>query len=99
MASFNFREHKTANGILLAVCDSELIDRTLKFGDVDFEVSSSFYGTEKAESGQILNLVERCHVANFVGKRIVGILCKRGLVSNEAVLMIDDIPHVQVLNM
>ncbi|MCD6496424.1 MAG: DUF424 family protein, partial [Candidatus Aenigmarchaeota archaeon] len=66
MASFNFREHKTANGILLAVCDSELIDRTLKFGDVDFEVSSSFYGTEKAESGQILNLVERCHVANFV---------------------------------
>jgi len=97
MASFNFREHKTANGIVLAVCDSELIDRTLKFGDVDFEVSSSFYGTEKAESGQILNLVERCHVANFVGRDIVSILKENGLIREESVLMIGDVPHVQLL--
>ncbi len=96
---FCFREHRTGTGMLLAVCDAELLNRKLKYGDVDFEVSDSFYGKERASGEQVLDMLERSHVANVVGKKAVGLLVEKGQTTMDAVLMIGDVPHVQLLRM
>ena len=94
---FCFREHKTGGSRLLAVCDADILGKTIKFNDVDFEVCSSFYGEKRADSGQVLDMLERSHVANVVGKKIVDLLVKKELVDKNCVLWMDDVPHVQVL--
>jgi hypothetical protein len=96
---FCFREHRTGTATILAVCDAELVNSTLKFRDVDFEVSESFYGSEGAGRGQVLEMLERCHIANIVGKKAVELLVNEGRVDRECVLMIGDVPHVQILRM
>lgn len=94
---FCFKERVTSGSRLLSVCDSGLLGKTLKFRDVDFEVSESFYGAEKADRQQVLDMMERCHIANVVGKKIVELLVKEGIVDRESVLLIGDVPHVQIL--
>ncbi len=95
---FCFREHKSGGSSVLAVCDADILGMTLKYGDVDFEVSPEFYGEEKADGGQILDMMERAHVANVVGRNIVDLLVENGYIDKENVLWISDVPHVQVLN-
>ncbi len=96
---FCFREHTSGTTRLLAACDAELLEKTLKFGDVDFEVSSTFYGDQKADGGQILEMIERSHIANVVGKNIVDLLVENGHARRDCVLMIEGVPHVQILKM
>lgn len=96
---FCFREHKTGTSNVLAVCDAELLDKTLKYGDVDFEVCSSFYGESRADKDQVLDMLERCHVTNVVGKDIVNLLLQNDLIDNECIMWLGDVPHVQLLRM
>lgn len=95
---FCYKEHTSGQGVTLAVCDDDLSGKTLKFGDVDFEVSCEFYGEETADADHMLQLVERARIINAVGKRIVSLLKSENLVSEESVLMIEGVPHVQVIS-
>ncbi len=95
---FCYKEHRSGQSVTLAICDSELSGRVLKFGDVDFEVSHEFYGKEKTDEEHILQLVERARIINAIGKDTIEILKKEGLVSEENVLKIEGVPHVQIIN-
>jgi hypothetical protein len=83
---FCFKLHDKSGSVLLAVCDSELLGKTLKFGDVDFEISASFYGEEKADAGQVLDMIERCNVANVIGREIVDLLAGNGIIDRKSVM-------------
>jgi hypothetical protein len=95
--NFCFRMHNAQGKYVLAACDPELIGKTLRYGEVDFPVDSSFYGEEEAGEEDILEMCERAHTANFVGKRIVSMLVERDVVDKDSVLWIEDVPHVQIL--
>jgi hypothetical protein len=97
--AFFFQIHRAQGRVILAACDAGLLDRTLRFGEVDFEVSSEFYGEERADGAQILDMMERAHVANVVGKNIVDLLVENGHAHRDCVLMIEGVPHVQILRM
>jgi hypothetical protein len=94
---FCFRERATSGSRLLSVCDADLLGKTLKFGEVDFDVSASFYGEEKANIEKVLEMMERCNVANVVGKKIVDLLISEGIVDKDCVLWIGGMPHVQIM--
>ncbi|MBN1896193.1 MAG: DUF424 family protein [Candidatus Aenigmarchaeota archaeon] len=95
---FCYKEHRSGVEVTLAVCDSEISGSVLKFGDVDFEVSKDFYGNDATDAGHILELVERAKIVNAVGKNIIKLLESNGLVHSNSVLMIDGVPHVQIIN-
>jgi len=84
---------------LVAVCDAELLGKTLEGGRVPFKVSEGFYRGVPAELDEALEAMRRATICNLVGKRIVEAAMKKGMVHEAAVIYLGDIPHAQIVVM
>ena len=85
--------------VLLAICDAELLGKTLRDGDVVFKVQEEFYKGVKVSVDEAVELIKQSTIVNMVGDRIVKRAIERGFVHPEAVLKISDIPHAQIVKM
>jgi hypothetical protein len=94
---FCFRLHNTGGKSIMAVCDVALLGKKIKFKNIDFDVSSSFYGDSRAGSDEILAKVREADIVNVVGKDIVELLVKNMLVDEKCVLRMGEVPHVQIV--
>jgi hypothetical protein len=94
---FCFRLHKSGGNSVLAVCDAGLLGKSVMHGEIEFHVSPSFYGEERKGDEDILAEVREAGIVNVVGKDIVGLLVENGLVEEECILWMGDVPHVQIV--
>jgi hypothetical protein len=92
-------EHETPKGLLVAVCDRDVLGETFENGELSLTVNEEFYGGQKVGEGDAANSLERASVANLVGERAVALAIERGHVDEANVLDIDGIPHAQFLRM
>ena len=89
--------HRSYDGSsVVAVCDRELLNRTIKHGDIEIHVSESFYGTSPAGEDEVSKAICDADNINIIGKRAVAIATGLGLVEPSGCLMIDGIPHAQI---
>ena len=96
-AKFISKTHKAQGKTILAICDNGLLGKTFRFGKADFNVSESFYGGEKSGGEEILEKVGKADTVNVVGKEIVNLLIREGMVDEKCVLWMGDVPHVQII--
>jgi len=82
---------------LVAVCDAELLGKTLEGGRVPFNVSESFYGGAPANLDEALEAMRRATICNLVGKKIVRAAIEKRMVHEAAIIFIGDIPHAQIV--
>lgn len=82
---------------LVAVCDAELLGKTLEGGRVPFKVNESFYKGVPAGLDEALEAMRRATICNLVGKRIVEAAIKHRLIHKSAVIYLGDIPHAQIV--
>ena len=82
---------------LVAVCDVELLGKTLEGGPVPFNVSESFYRGVPAGVDEALEAMRRATICNLVGKRIVEAAIRCRMVHEAAVIYFGDVPHAQIL--
>jgi len=85
--------------VLLAICDAELLGKTLRDGDVVFKVQEEFYKGVKVSVDEAVELIKQSTIVNMVGDRIVKRAIERRFVHPEAVLKISGIPHAQIVKM
>jgi len=83
--------------VLLAVCDAEILGKTLRDSDITFEVSEKFYKGYKTSVDDAIDLIEESTIVNLVGANIVKRAIERGYVHPEAVIKICGIPHAQIV--
>jgi hypothetical protein len=97
MSSMNMKVHRVrGEGEVVAVCDSDLVDRTLRHGDVDVTISGGFYGDRQATDEEVREaLLNACNI-NLFGHRAVALARELGLVDEACCLVIDGVPHAQV---
>jgi len=84
---------------LLAACDVELLGKTLKEGKIVFHVNEKFYKGTKVTVEEAVELMKQCTIVNMVGEKIVKKAIEAGLVHPEAVLLIEGIPHAQIVRL
>jgi hypothetical protein len=89
--------HRTGNCTLLATCDAELLGKTLKEGKITFHVQEKFYKGSKVTLEEAVELIKQSSIVNMIGQKIVKKAIEHGFVHPEAVLMIDGIPHAQIV--
>ena len=89
--------HRMGNCTLLAACDAELLGKTLKEGKISFHVHEKFYKGPKVTVEEALELIKQSTIVNMIGQKIVKKAIERGFVHPEAVLMIEGIPHAQIV--
>jgi hypothetical protein len=88
---------KVSRNVLLAICDVELLGRTLREGKIVFCVKEDFYKGARVRVDEAVSMIENSTIVNMVGKNIVKKAIERGYVHPEAVLEIEGVPHAQIV--
>lgn len=88
---------KQSKRVLLAICDENILGKTLKHGNIVFQVREDFYKGSLVSLQEALDLIEKSTVVNMVGQRIVKEAVEKGLVHPDAVLKINGVPHAQIV--
>jgi hypothetical protein len=88
---------RVGRNVLLAICDCELLGRTLREGKIVFQVKDEFYNGRKASVEEAIGMIDNSTIVNLVGKCCVEKAIAEGYVHPEAVLKIEGIPHAQIV--
>ncbi|MFD1598545.1 DUF424 domain-containing protein [Halobellus rarus] len=94
------RERQTSDGLLVSVCDAECLGETYAEGEIELDVTESFYGgadAVEADEETVVASLTRASVANLVGERAVSVAIDAGIIDEERVLSIDGTLHAQLL--
>jgi len=83
--------------ILLAMCDAELLGKTLKQGKIVFHIREEFYKGSLMRLDEAVGLIRQSTIVNMVGERIVRKAVEEGWIHPDAVLEIEGVPHAQVV--
>ena len=94
------RERETERGLLVSVCDPELLGETFEDGEISLTVEESFYGGEnavEADADAVVEGLRRASVANLVGEESVGVAVEAGIIDEATVLEVGETRHAQLL--
>ena len=90
---------KIGRNVLLCICDSEILGKTLREGKITFRVKEDFYKGARVAVEEAVELIETSTIVNMVGKNVVKKAIERGYVHPEAVLNIQGVPHAQIVKL
>jgi hypothetical protein len=90
---------KIGRNVLLAICDCEVLGRTLREGKIVFHVKDEFYNGGKVSVEEAVDMIENSTIVNMVGKNCVEKAIAKGYVHPEAVLRIEGVPHAQIMKL
>jgi hypothetical protein len=97
VAPLLLNERETDEGLLVSVCDADILGRTFGNGEVTLTVAADFYDGEEADEAAVVESLGRCAVANIVGTRAVELALEHGFVDEEHVLEVGETRHAQLL--
>ncbi len=98
MSKVYVKVHRSGGYVVVAICDEDLLGKTLVEGDMKFTVSEDFYGGNLMDIKEALELIKSAYVANLIGRNIVEASIRANLVLKESVIVINGVPHAQVIN-
>jgi len=88
---------KIGNNVLLAICDAEILGKTLCEGKIVFIVKEEFYKGAKVRIEEAVDMIKNSSIVNMIGKNIVRKALEKGYVHPEAILNIEGVPHAQIV--
>jgi len=93
------RERDTPKGLLVSVCDPDVLGETFENGSVSLTVEEAFYDGDHCEREAVVAALERAQVANIVGTEAVELAIEHGFVERGNVLDLEGTLHAQFLRM
>lgn len=83
-------------GDVVAVCDRELLNTTIRHGKLSITISESFYGCTPATEDEVKEALKNAGNINLIGERSVAVATGMGIVEKAGCLMIGTVPHAQI---
>jgi hypothetical protein len=93
------RERETERGLLVSVCDPDVLGETFEDGPVSITVTEEFYGGEEVDEAMAVASLARASVANIVGTRAVEAAVDAGIIDEANVLDVDGTRHAQLVRL
>ena len=90
---------KVGRNVLLAICDCEVLGKTLRDGKIVFHVKDDFYNGGKVSVEEAVGMIKNATIVNMVGKNCVKKAIENGYVHPEAVLNIEGVLHAQIVKL
>jgi len=88
------KKHIHQGRTVLAVCDNDILGKTLKDKEIQLEVNKVFYGGSLTNEKEVSLLLKEFENINLVGKKAVALALKLEIVNKEDVKYIKDVPFV-----
>ncbi|MFC4436222.1 MULTISPECIES: DUF424 domain-containing protein [Natrialbaceae] len=92
-------ERETEEGLLVAVCDADVLGETFESDELSLTVTEEFYGGETVDESAVVDSLSRATVANIVGSRAVELAIEEGFIDEANVLDVGSTRHAQLLRM
>lgn len=91
-----FKIHTMGAKEVLAVCDKELCGKTLKGSKIELKVSEKFYKGNPLTEQELKTKLQAFENINLVGNKAVGIAVEEKLATEDQVIEIAGVKHVQI---
>ncbi|WP_319506943.1 DUF424 family protein [uncultured Methanolobus sp.] len=88
--------HKSGDTTIVALCDRELIGKTLKEGNITVTITEEFYKGEIISEEDAIKLISKASNVNIFGEKAVSCAVKSGVVNKDNVMIINEVAHAQV---
>ena len=95
MPEFSYRVYSQGSDRLLAITDSSILGRTFEEGDLSIKVKREFYKGKTCDDSEALELIRSATIVNAVGRDIIGLMKKEDIIDENAVLVVNGVPHAQ----
>ena len=99
MAKVYVKSVRRGRDTVVAVCDADILGKTLEGGKVPFTVSEGFYKGALGEVEEALDAMKQATICNLVGKHIVEAAIERRMVHERAIIYFGDVPHAQIVKL
>jgi uncharacterized protein len=80
---------------VVAMADSDVIGKEFEEGQLYLNVSEDFYKGQEKNVEEIKELFRTASNLNLVGKEVVGLALKEGIINEEDVIKVQGVPHAQ----
>ncbi len=94
---FRLKVYRVRGEVLVAVCDSDIVGKTFREGDLKIEVKESFYGEREVGEEEVIRALRMATIANITGRKAVELAIRIGIVDRENVLKIGECWHAQMV--
>ncbi len=94
---FRLKVYRVRGEVLVAVCDSDIVGKTFREGDLKIEVKESFYGEREVGEEEVIRALRMATIANITGRKAVELAIRIGVVDKENVLKIGECWHAQMV--
>ncbi len=92
--------HRVAGaGDIVAVCDSELMNRTLVEGELRIEITHRFFGDSDVGEEEVKEAMMTAATINLFGEKAMALARSLDLVDEGSFILIGGIPHAQVFRL
>ncbi len=91
------KKYDTEGQIIIAVCDKNIIGKKFKEGELVLKLDEGFYrGNEVCET-DVKEALACATIANITGEKSIACAVDSGCIDPETILLIDGIPHAQMV--
>ena len=91
------KEYNYGSGLLVAVCDKELVGKRYEEGGLLLQITERFYKGEEATEREVVRSLKRATIANLVGKRAIKCALDNHFIEEINVIFVEGIPHAQMV--
>ncbi len=91
--------HVIKEEIVVAICDKNLLGKSLSFRGVKVKISERFFKGELIGEEHVDKLLSNATIANLFGNEIVKLAAKLGYIDMKNVIKIEGIYHAQFVKL
>jgi uncharacterized protein len=84
---------------MLNMCDEDLLGKIIKNGNLQINISKSYYGQRLGEKEEAEMLMQNCSVLNLVGTNTIQMSVNLKIGSQQGVKTIDGVPFLIIFKM
>jgi hypothetical protein len=88
--------HRSADRIIVAVCDEDIIGKTLRDGNIVVTIDEAFYKGDIVSESEMIDVIKRYTNVNLFGEKAVTCAIECGAVNSSCVMIIDGVAHAQI---
>src|SRR3989338_4771021 len=86
---------------VVAICDAELLGKYFEEGKFQLEIKESFFSDEKVDEEKAIQIMQNMSredaIFNIIGEKSVQAALKAGIINQQGVKKIQEIPYALVL--
>jgi len=96
---FSVRVTNHQNNLMLNICDSSLLGKTITDDKVTMIISKRYYCDRFVEKEEAQDLLKKCSSINMVGKETISLSVDLGIGSQQGIKEINGVPFLLIFKM